>query len=160
RAAFEWPAPEEFNWALEWFDAFAAGNDAPGLWIVGADGSEDKLSFDDLHRRSNQVANRLRERRVARGDRIVLMLANPLELWERLLAATKPGAVVIPATTLLAETDLRDRVERGNARFLIARSAGTAKVPSGDFTRIAVGDPVDGWLPYDYDAPETFTPDG
>src|SRR3954469_16187396 len=160
RAAFEWPAPEEFNWALEWFDAFAAGNDAPGLWIVGSDGSEDKLSFDQLHRRSNQVANRLRERGVLRGDRIVLMLANQIELWETMLAAMKLGAVVIPATTLLAESDIRDRVERGHARHLIARSADTAKVPDGDFTRIAVGAPVDGWLEYDYDAADTFEPDG
>src|SRR3954462_3804974 len=160
RAAFEWPAPEEFNWALEWFDPFAAGNDAPGLWIVGADGSEDKLSFDDLYRRSNQVANRLRERGVGRGDRIVLMLANQVELWETMLAAIKLGAVVIPATTLLAEADIRDRVERGNARHLIARSADTSKVPDGDFTRIAVGAPVDGWLSYEYDAPDDFTPDG
>src|SRR3954451_19427199 len=159
-AAFAWPAPQEFNWALEWFDPFAAGNDAPGLWIGGADGSEDKLSFDDLHRRSNRVANRLRERGVGRGDRIVLMLANQVELWETMLAAIKLGAVVIPATTLLAEADIRDRVERGNARHLIARSADTAKVPDGDFTRIAVGDPVDGWLSYDYDAPEDFTRDG
>jgi acetyl-CoA synthetase len=60
RAAFAWPAPEEFNWALEWFDPFAQGNDDPGLWIVGADGSVDQRSFDDLYRRSKQVANRLR----------------------------------------------------------------------------------------------------
>jgi acetyl-CoA synthetase len=160
RAAFAWPAPEDFNWALEWFDPLARGNGDLGLWIVGADGSEDKLSFDDLYRRSNRVANRLSERGVARGDRIVLMLANQVELWETMLAAIKLGAVVIPATTLLAESDIRDRVERGQARHLIARSADTAKVPAGDFTRIAVGEPVDGWLAYDHDAPDDFTPDG
>src|SRR3954468_16878489 len=142
RAAFECPPPAEFNWALEWFDAFARGNDAPGLWIVGADGSEDKLSFDDLPRRSNQVANWLRAQGVERGDRIVLMLANQVELWECMLAAIKLGAVVIPATTLLAESDIRDRVERGAARHLIARSADADNVPDGAFTKIAVGEPV------------------
>ncbi|WP_037409239.1 AMP-binding protein [Candidatus Solirubrobacter pratensis] len=162
RAAFEWPAPAEFNWALEWFDAFARGNDAPGLWIVGADGSEDKLSFDDLHRRSNQVANWLRAQGVERGDRIVLMLANQVELWECMLAAIKLGAVVIPATTLLAESDIRDRVERGAARHLIARSADADKVPDGAFTKIAVGEPVDGWREYAgaYTAEAHFSPDG
>ncbi len=161
-AAFEWPAPAEFNWALEWFDAFARGNDAPGLWIVDASGGEDKLSFDELHRRSNQVANWLRANGVQRGDRIVLMLANQVELWESMLAAMKLGAVVIPATTLLAESDIRDRVERGNARHLIARSADTAKVPKGDFTPIAVGEPVDDWRSYAdaYTAGEAFEPDG
>ena len=42
RAAFAWPHPEEFNWALEWFDPLARGNDATGLWIAGADASDDE----------------------------------------------------------------------------------------------------------------------
>src|SRR3954453_21951364 len=57
RAAFRWPAPDEFNWALEWFDPLARGNDATGLWIAGADaGADEKLSFDQLARRPGQVA--------------------------------------------------------------------------------------------------------
>jgi acetyl-CoA synthetase len=71
---------------------------------------------------------------------------------------------VIPATTLLAEADLRDRIDRGNARHVVVRSADAGKfdgVP-GDYTRIAVGEPVDGWLSYAdaYKAPEEFAPDG
>jgi acetyl-CoA synthetase len=62
----------------------------------------------------------------------------------------KIGAVIIPATTLLGPLDLADRVERGEARHVIADSAETAKfaeVPGG-YTRIAVGEPVNGWLRY------------
>src|SRR3954447_6489355 len=162
RAAFRWPAPEEFNWALEWFDPLARGNEATGLWIAGADdGADEKLTFDQLARRSDQVANWLRAQGVARGDRIVLMLGNQIELWETMLAAMKLGAVVIPATTLLAPGDLRDRIERGNARHVIVRAADTSKwdgVP-GSYTKIAVGGEVDGWLTYDY-GEEGFTPDG
>ena len=47
------------------------------------------------------------------------MLGNQVELWETMLAAMKLGAVVIPATTLLAPADLRDRIERGKARHVI-----------------------------------------
>ena len=102
---------------------------------------------------------------MARGDRIVLMLGNQVELWETMLAAMKLGAVVIPATTLLAESDLRDRIDRGNARHVVVRSADAAKfdgVP-GDYTRIAVGDGVpEGWLDYAlaHEAPSEFAPDG
>ncbi len=165
RAAFRWPAPEEFNWALEWFDPLARGNEATGLWIAGADDSADeKLTFDQLARRSDQVANWLRAQGVARGDRIVLMLANQLELWESMLAAMKLGAVVIPATTLLAPADLRDRIERGKARHVIVRSADTGKWDdvAGTYTKIAVGEPVDGWLSYGEtsQAEEQFSPDG
>ncbi len=163
RAAFAWPAPEEFNWALDWFDPLARGNDGIGLWVVRA-GGEDKLTFDELARRSDRLAGWLRGHGVARGDRIVLMLANQAELWETMLAAMKLGAVVIPATTLLAEADLRDRIDRGNARHVVVRSADTGKWAgvTGDYTRIAVGEPVDGWLAYaDFaDAPAEFAPDG
>jgi acetyl-CoA synthetase len=163
RAAFTWPAPAEFNWALDWFDPLARGNERTGLWVVRA-GGEDKLTFDALARRSSRLANWLREHGVARGDRIVLMLANQVELWETMLAAMKLGAVVIPATTLLAEADLRDRIERGNAKHVVVRAADTGKWAgvAGDYTRIAVGEPVDGWLAYgDFaDAPEDFAPDG
>jgi len=164
RAAFSWPAPERFNFALDWFDGYARGNDATGLWIVDADGSEVKRSFDELARRSDRLANWLRGHGVARGDRVVLMLANQVELWECMLAAIKLGAVIIPATTLLEARDLRDRIERGHARHVIARSQDTAKLAgvAGGFTRIAVGEPTDGWLRYDdfAQAPEAFAPDG
>jgi len=114
-ASFAWPALDEFNWALDWFDGYARGNDAVGLLVVEADGSSRSLTFAELVTRSDRVANWLRAQGVGRGDRIVLMLGNQVELWETMLAAMKLGAVVIPATTLLAESDLRDRIDRGNA---------------------------------------------
>ncbi|SDM27013.1 AMP-binding protein [Allokutzneria albata] len=150
RAGFRWPQLDEFNWALDWFDAIAEANERTALWIVEEDGSEGRWSFAHLSRRSNQVANWLRDNGVQRGDRIVLMLGNQVELWETLLAAMKLGAVVIPATTLLAAADLRDRIDRGAARHVITRSADTgtfADVP-GDYTRIAVGEQCRGWLSY------------
>ncbi|WP_309110641.1 AMP-binding protein [Saccharothrix sp.] len=164
RAGFAWPELDEFNWALDWFDDIARGNDRTALWIVEEDGREGRWSFADLSRRSNRVANWLRARGVRRGDRVVLMLGNQVELWEALLAAMKLGAVVIPATTLLAPADLRDRVERGGARHVVVGAADAAKfdeVP-GDYTRIAVGEPVSGWLDYaeSVAASEVFTPAG
>ena len=102
RAAFAWPELDEFNWALDWFDPFARGNEQPGLLVVESDGTSRSLTFDALARRSDALANWLRAQGVARGDRIVLMLGNQVELWESMLAAMKLGAVIIPATTLLA----------------------------------------------------------
>jgi acetyl-CoA synthetase len=163
---FRWPRLDTFNWALDWFDAAAAGEhgDRPALWIVEEDGSEQRLTFAEMSQRSNRVANWLRERGVARGDRVIVMLGNQVELWETVLAAMKLGAVIIPATPLLGPADLRDRLDRGNAAHVVVGSASTAKfadVP-GDYTRIAVGDPVEGWLAYAdaYGAGATFTPDG
>jgi len=147
---FRWPELGEFNWALDWFDAIAYGNDSTALWIVEQDGSETKLSFAELSHRSDQVAGWLRRQGVRRTDRIILMLGNQVELWEVVLAAMKIGAVIIPATPLLGPADLVDRVTRGAARHVITGSGDAAKfadVP-GDYTRIAVGEPVEGWLAY------------
>jgi acetyl-CoA synthetase len=147
---FSWPDLGEFNWALDWFDAIAEDNDRIALWIVEEDGSEGRWSFAELSRRSNQVANWLRERGVRRGDRVVLMLGNQVELWETMLAAMKLGAVVIPATTLLAAADLRDRIHRGGARHVVVGSVDTGKFTDveGHYTRIAVGESVEGWHAY------------
>jgi acetyl-CoA synthetase len=158
---FRWPELDEFNWAIDWFDVVA--DDRPALWIVEADGHEQKLSFAELSERSSRLANWLRRQGVARGDRLILMLGNQVELWETVLAVMKLGAVIIPATTLLAPSDLVDRVERGDARHVVVAAAEAGKfdhVP-GDYTRIAVGGDVDGWLSFDdaHDADAAFAAD-
>jgi acetyl-CoA synthetase len=161
---FRWPQLGGFNWALDWFDVVAAKNDHSALRVVESDGSERALSFARMSARSNRVANWLREAGVARGDRLILMLGNQVELWETILAAMKLGAVLIPATTLLGPEDLVDRVERGGVRHVVTTAADAAKFDAvpGDYTRIAVGGRADGWL--DYAAADAasaeFVPDG
>ncbi|HEU5026293.1 MAG TPA: AMP-binding protein [Spirillospora sp.] len=158
---FRWPVLTGFNWALDWFDKIAEGNDAPALWIVQEDGAEERYSFAQLARRSNQVANLLRGAGVRRGDRIVLMLGNQVELWETVLAAMKLGAVLIPCTPLLGPADLQDRLTRGRARHVVTGSSDAGKFAGldGEFTRIAVGEPVEGWLRYTdaYEGSDVFS---
>ncbi|CAK0767376.1 4-hydroxybutyrate--CoA ligase 1 [Azospirillaceae bacterium] len=144
---FEWPTFESFNWALDYFDSMARGNNTPALWVVDENGSEIKKSFAEMSARSNQVANHLRDLGVKRGDRILIMLPNIVPLWEVMLAAIKLGAVISPASTLLTPEDLIDRIERGDMKHVIAGAAETSRfntVP-GSYTRIVVGDNVEGW---------------
>ncbi|MGH7722651.1 MAG: AMP-binding protein [Candidatus Dormibacteria bacterium] len=164
---FRWPVLTEFNWALDWFDQLAQDpitSSQPALWIATADGSDTRLSFAELSARSNQVANWLVDAGVGRGDRLILMLDNRVELWETLLAGIKLGAVLIPASTLLTAADLHDRVQRGNARHVVtsAQKVETFAGVAGDYTRICVGAPVDGWLDYAQtsSASPVFTPGG
>ncbi len=160
---FEWPRLEgTFNWAIDWFDAIARGNDAPALWIVEEDGSEQKFSFDDMATRSDQVAAWLAGHGVRKGDPVIVMLGNQVELWDSMLAITKLGAVIMPTTTALPPSDLTDRIERTGARHVIAAASEATKfeqVP-GDYTRISVNAAVDGWLhiadAYELDPPAPF----
>ncbi|WP_447903157.1 AMP-binding protein [Pseudomonas serbica] len=147
---FRWPQLNEFNWALDYFDAMAEGNHANALWIVEEDGSEQRYSFQQLAARSNQVANHLRALGVRRGERVLLMLGNDVALWETMLAAFKLGAVVIPATALLTPDDLGDRIERGQVRHLVVGAAHVDKFDGlGDgCSRICVGPAPAGWTPH------------
>ncbi|MFN0285134.1 MAG: AMP-binding protein [Kineosporiaceae bacterium] len=152
-ARFRWPRPERFNWARDHLDLLAADPataDRTALRVVEADGSEATLTFAQVRERSGRVAAWLAGRGVRQGDRVLLMLANQVELWEVVVACIRLGAVVIPATTLLAPADLRDRIARGAVRHVVARSADTAKFEAllGDWTPVAVGEPVEGWLDY------------
>ncbi|MGW4350555.1 AMP-binding protein [Nocardia sp. NPDC004582] len=139
---FEWPRlAGEFNWAIDWFDVIARGNDRPALWIVEEDGSEQQVSFAEMAERSDRVATWLAGLGVGKGDRVMLMLGNQVELWEAMLAVAKLGAVIMPTTGALGPADLSDRIERAGARFVIANHGDAGKfdeVP-GDYTRIVVG---------------------
>ena len=163
-AEFEWPKLTHFNWALDYFDQIARDNHAPALWVVDEGGSEHKLSYAQMAKRSNQVANHLRRLGVQRGERILLMLGNEVPLWEIMLAAIKLGVVVSPATTLLTPTDLLDRFQRGGIKHVVTGVANTAKFEniSGDYTRIAVGGGASGWQEFadSHKESERFSPHG
>ena len=60
-AEFSWPKLETFNWAIDYFDAIAQNNTAPALHIVEDSGLQSLLSYEELSKRSIQVANWLIE---------------------------------------------------------------------------------------------------
>ncbi len=150
-AEFAWPeVGPSFNWATDWFDVIAAGNDKTALWIVEEDGRELKVTFAQMSTRSDQVALWLIQQGVKPGDHVMLMLGNQVELWELMLAIMKAGAVILPTSTVLATGDLADRVRRGEVDHVIANASDAAKFAQieGDYSRICVGEAVDGWGHY------------
>ena len=170
RAGFAWPDLATFNWATDWFDAELAASpqsrDRVALRIVdvGA-GTETGLSFADLSRRSNQLANHFAGLGLERGDHLLLLLGNVPALWEATLAAMKLGLVVIPATTLLTPDELSDRVERGRARAILAERDQLSKcegLAGPEVIRIVVGPgEAPGWHAYAkaFEASTTFVPE-
>ncbi|MER7537656.1 AMP-binding protein [Streptomyces sp. NPDC097704] len=171
RAAFRWPRAEHFNWALDWFDVIAEGNGRPALELLGhpdPDGTVpvvDRVSFAELSARSGALATALRERGVARGDRVLVLLGTRAELWETLLGCVKLGAVVVPAYQDLTRDEAADRITRGRIRHVVCAPE---LVPMLDGLpvpglRTAPGTDRPGWSPY----PDTrgpgrppFVPDG
>jgi len=166
KAEFAWPRLEHFNFGLDWFDRIAAGprGGENALVIVEEDGSRTARTWAELSASSSRVANWFRSRGIGRGERVILMLNNQVELWEIMLAGMKHGVVMIPTTTQMGPADLADRVERGGARYAIANTADLAKFASvpGECRLIDVrGEDRGAW---DYREAETeserYEPDG
>jgi Acyl-coenzyme A synthetases/AMP-(fatty) acid ligases len=144
---FRWPRLDHFNWALDVFDAQARDNPALALHLVDGAGGEIRISFEELRRRSNRVANWLRAQGLKRGDVLLLMLDNVPALWDVLLATIKLGVIVIPASTLLSRHDLAERLQRGGVRAVVAGVGLAERFAGLDVAlRVGVGGPVPGWL--------------
>ena len=148
---FRWPELERFNWALDWFDVLAAeGTTRPALWIVEEDGARAHAELRRALRALEPGREWLRDarRRARRPD--PAHARQQVELWETMLAAMKLGAVIIPATTLLAPATCVDRVERGDARHVVVdagdapKFAGRSRRLHADRGRRAASP---GWLP-------------
>ncbi|MEV6987291.1 AMP-binding protein [Sphaerisporangium sp. NPDC051017] len=160
---FAWPQIEgQFNWAFDWFDSIADGNHSPALVVVHEDGGSESYSFAELRERSLGVTSHLRSLGIGPGDTVLVMLGNQVELWESMLGVIRLGAVVMPATTAVGPADLVDRIQRGEVRAVICGTADAAKFAGlpGDFTRIVVGEPVAGWVPFRRDRPAGDAPIG
>jgi len=148
---FRWPRFERFNWARDWFDALAVEQpDVAALTIVETDGEVVSLTYADLAQRSRQLAAWLAGHGLRKGDRVLVVLGNTVPLWETMLACIRLGAIIIPATTLLTESDLADRISRGHAKFVIAAGADAGRYAgiADRCTKVAVGETAPGWLDY------------
>ena len=93
-----------------------------------------------------------------------MMLGVVPELWATMLAAMKLGLVLIPAMPTLGQADIADRLERGQAKYLVAHGADAEKFAGlvEGVARVAVGATPSGWLSYDalLGGGELFAPDG
>jgi len=138
--------------------------DRPAVQIVSADLSLESWSYGDLSARSDQVAAWLTGLGIRRGDHVIVMLGNTIELWEVMLAITKIGAVSIPTSTLLSASDLAYRVEHGRARAIVTLGSLAERIADIDAAvlRIGVGDGIPAeWKRFadSTTAPTTFEPD-
>ncbi|HEY1780036.1 MAG TPA: AMP-binding protein [Roseiarcus sp.] len=151
RAAFVWPRPERFNWALDWFDAeLAAGEHGAKIALKVIGDRVETRTFEDLRIESSRLANGLRALGARRGDRLLMMLGVVPELWATMLASMKLGLVLIPAMPTLGPADIADRLERGQAKFLVAHGSDADKFAGlgENVVRVAVRAAPSPWRRY------------
>ena len=148
---FSWDIPDHFNFGTDVVDAWAAENPTrEALVWCDAFGAERRFTFGDIRRLSNQLANALRARGVAKGDRVIVMLPRIPEWQIAMVALAKLGAIATPCVTMLTVKDVAYRVENGGVTAAITTAEHTAKFAglAGIEARISVGD-SSGWDAFD-----------
>ena len=154
-ADFQWPRPEQFNFARDVVDRWAAADpEKLALLWVDDNGAEERRTFADIAAASSRVANLLQAAGVQPGDYVVMMLGRQIAWWEVFTASLRMGAVISPGTTQLSAQDIAYRVDASKATCVVTDAANAAKVdqvlaqcPSLK-VRVLVDGAREGWLDY------------
>jgi crotonobetaine/carnitine-CoA ligase len=147
----EYPAPDlAFRDPHQWvFPAVLAERarthgDRPFLELVGGP----RLSYAETDRRVNRLAHGLRAQGVQRGDRVLAMLPNGLEMMLVWWAVNRLGAILVPVNTAYkgyflehVVTDSGGRLLVAGAEFLEPLAASEERL--GDLETVVVHDPGD-----------------
>jgi len=146
--------PPVFNFATDVVDVWARKRpSALGLYCVdGQSGREQKHTFAELSRLSQQAANVFRAHGLRRGDRVLVMLPRIAQWWVTMVGLMRLGVVPIPAPMQLSPRDIAFRLEAAEIRGVITTEEGVAKVDGFDGIKFSVGGASSGWVDFDSEA--------
>jgi acetyl-CoA synthetase len=127
---FRWTIPPRYNIAVACADAWAAADPDRTALVryTPDDGTLTATSYGDLRRNSNQLAFALRQRGVARGDRVAILLPQSVAALLTHLAAYKLAAIAVPLAALFGGDALRFRLQASGAKAIVTDAAGMAKL--------------------------------
>ncbi|MDD3118649.1 MAG: AMP-binding protein, partial [Victivallales bacterium] len=166
--SFHINVPEYYNFGFDTVDRWAAQSpDKRAMVWVNQQGEDRTLSFGDISRASNRMANLLTSAGVKPFDRILLLLPRIPEWWIATVAIIKTAAIHCPAPVMLTEYDLRGRIHAGEFAGVITDQENAGKIddiiadcPSLKYRFIVDGE-RSGWIDCRTELArqgETFTP--
>ena len=110
----------DFNFAYDIVDRYA--KDAPGkralVWIDD-NNEEETFTFEDISRESKRAAYWLTSKGIKKGDTVMLILRRRYEWWILMPALHRIGAIVIPATDQLLQSDIEYRTNAADVKMII-----------------------------------------
>ena len=117
---------ENYNFGFDVVDKYAA-LDPEKLALVWCDdkGEERYITFRDVSRESNRIANMMYGKGIRKGDHVLLMLMSRYEYWYTVVACHKLGAIAIPATGQLTAKDIAYRCNYANVKCIISVNTAT-----------------------------------
>jgi len=86
-------------------------------------GKRGEITFRELKRNTNRLANYLRSRGLRQGDRVAVCLSQRPENIISHIATWKIGGVSVPLTTLFGQDSLKFRIEHSDASIAIVENS-------------------------------------
>jgi acetyl-CoA synthetase len=126
---FRWNIPARYNIGVDIADKWAAVDPSlPAIIHVHADGRSETFSFGWLSETSNRLANVLRAKGVARGDRVIVYMPQAPEVAACHAAIYKLGAIALPVAIVFGPEAISYRLQNSGAKAVITNAQGAAKV--------------------------------
>jgi acetyl-CoA synthetase len=121
--AFRWDIPARYNIGVAVCDGWA-DRDPRRLAIlhVRPDGKAEEISYGWLKDTSNRLANVLRARGIARGDRVAILLPQSPQVAAIHIAIYKLAAIALPLATLFGVEAIRYRLQNSGAKALVTNA--------------------------------------
>lgn len=115
-----------YNFGYDVVDKMAelAPDDTAVVW-TNPEHEEKRFTFADISRLSNRAANVFKKYGIKKGDKVLVILKRNYEYWYVAPALHKLGAVIIPATHLLTQSDINYRVQTADIKAAVCTPDGT-----------------------------------
>ncbi|MDJ0458503.1 o-succinylbenzoate--CoA ligase [Arthrobacter sp. NQ7] len=111
------------NGVGSWLHRRRAKSGAKTALLSGAGTAAAALSYGELAERADRLANALRDRGVAKGDRVAYLGENHPSFVETFFACGLLGAIFVPLNTRLAPPELQFQLQDSGARLLVHADA-------------------------------------
>jgi malonyl-CoA/methylmalonyl-CoA synthetase len=86
---------------------------------VAIDVNDKQVTFEELNKKANKIANSLKKLGVNKGDRIALYLGNNLELIYFFVGILKNGSVIVPMNTSFKEKEAGYLINNSGAKAIL-----------------------------------------
>ncbi|WP_084531464.1 AMP-binding protein [Nocardia miyunensis] len=129
--------------------AYAWGRHHPDRTALISDVTGETVTFGQLRRRANSIANRMRSLGITAGDVVASWQNNSVEQWEFFTGALQLGVLVVPISTHLTGAEAEYILRDSGAKLLVASGdlsgniESTGAIPAD--MRFVEGAAVDGW---------------
>ncbi len=97
------------------------GNQTAIIWEGNEPGTDDKLTYSQLHEKVCRFANALKGMGVKKGDRVCLYMQMVPELPVAMLACARIGAVHSIVFGAFSEDSLKDRIQDSSCKILVTQ---------------------------------------